>query len=330
MIIFLYGHDTFRSLKKLHELKEKFLKNVDGGALNLAEIDGEKLTFADFKKEISTVSFMSPKRMAIFKNIISKNKDKNLQDNIIEYLNKHKNDETIIVFWEEAIKAKEVLVKYLLSLKNNRQAASLRKQDAYLQEFKLLNDAELRNWIIKTTSEKGGEIDGASLNMLIERIRNDLWQMNNELDKLISFSSKISVENIKKFVKTKDDENIFNLTDAIGNKNKKIALRLLTEQLRTGTNINYIITMLARQFRILLEVKDYLAKDARSFSPYDISRDLDIKFFVVKKILKQVKMYEMVNLKNLHSQILEIDLKSKTNSAHMELLLNMLIVKECR
>lgn len=339
MIFLLYGSDTFRSLTKLKELKEKFLRDVDGGFLNLEELDGEKLIFADFKKGISTASFMSAKRMIIFKDIISKNKDKSLQNNIIEYLKKNEDNETVIVFWEEDINEKEALFKYLIAKRGSGSSLSraltansegcIPQCRIYKQEFEQLKGVALKNWVVKAVQEKGGHVDSATLNMLLERVGSDLWQMNNELDKLISFSPNITSENIKMFIKTKDDENIFNLTDAIGSKNKKVALKLLAEQLKAGVNINYIITMLARQFRLLLEIKDYMVKSASAHvSSQSISRDLKMNSFVVGKLLGQAKMYDMAELKKSYSRVMDIDLKSKTTNSDMELLLDLVIVGE--
>ncbi len=333
MLIFLYGPDTFRSLQKLKQLKEKFIKEVEGGSLNLVDLDGEKLTYADFKKQISTVSFMSPKRMIILRNIISKGKDKNLprpavsatisnamktrggglQKEIIEFLKKDKDDDNIIIFLEENITKKEILSKFLLGL------AILK------QEFELLKGISLKKWIAKEVLEKGGKLNADAVNMLVERIGSDLWSMNNELEKLINYDKNITCENIKKFLKTKDDDNIFNLVDAIGAKNKKLALRLLTEQIRLGVNINYILTMLARQYRLLLEAKDFLARDNRANSR-SLALGLKINPFVAQKLYSQVGMYNIETLKKIYRCIMNIDLKSKSTSANIELLLDMLII----
>lgn len=318
MLIFLYGPDTFRSLQKLKELKNKFIKDVEGGSLNLADLDGEKLTYADFKKQISTVSFLSPKRMIIFRNIISKGKNKDLQKEIIEFLKKDEGrNENVLIFWEEEKKEKDALFKFLIGL--NAGAV-------FKQEFDFLKGVALKKWIIKEVLEKGGEIKADAINMLVERVGSDLWQMNNELKKLASYDKNITCESIKKFVKTKDDDNIFNLADAIGSKNKKLALRLLTEQIRLGVNINYILFMLARQYRLLLEAKDFLARDERA-NCRSLALALKIHPFVAQKIYSQVKFYEMQGLKKIYKCLMNIDLKSKSTSSNIELLLDMLIVE---
>lgn len=317
MLIFLYGPDTFRSLQKLKELKNKFIKDVEGGSLNLADLDGEKLTYADFKKQISTVSFLSPKRMIIFRNIISKGKNKDLQKEIIEFLKKDAGrNENVLIFWEEEKKEKDALFKFL---------AGLNAGAVFKQEFDFLKGVALKKWIAKEVLEKGGEIKADAINMLVERVGSDLWQMNNELEKLSSYDKNITCENIKKFVKTKDDDNIFNLADAIGSKNKKLALRLLTEQIRLGVNINYILFMLARQCRLLLEAKDFLERNEKANSR-GLALALKIHPFVAQKLYSQMKFYEMQGLKKIYKCLMNIDLKSKSSSANIELLLDMLII----
>ncbi|MFH0857018.1 MAG: DNA polymerase III subunit delta [bacterium] len=323
MLIFLYGPDTYRSIEKLKEFKNKFLRDVEGGSLNLTEIDGEKITFGDFKKEISTVSFMARKRMIILRSII-KSKKKELQKEIVEYLKLtvEKDEDNILIFYEEDASAKEPLVKFLAGGGKN-------KSGVLRQEFPLLKGADLRNWIIKAVKEKGANIDMPAVNMLMERIGSDLWQMNNELEKLACYDKNITCENIKKFVKTKDDENIFNLTDAIGGKNKKLALKLLTEELRAGVNINYILTMLARQYRLLLETQDYVEKSGGGYiNSAAVARDLKLHPYVAQKLSTQVKMYKYDDLKNLYGEIMRIDFKSKTSSVNIELLLDMMIAGE--
>lgn len=334
-MIFIYGPDTFRSLKKLKEFKEKFLREVEGGSLNLTELDGEKISFGDFKKEISTISFMARKRMIVLKNI-TKSKKKELQKEIVEYLKsisemQSEKDENILIFYEEDAKVKEPLVKFLISagsekLHNKKTSGdAIQRFSVCNRDFPFLKCAELRNWIINAVKEKGANINTQAVVMLVERIGSDLWSMNNELEKIISYDKNITCESIKKFVKTKDDDNIFNLVDAIGAKNKKVALRLLTEQIRLGVNINYILFMLARQYRLLLEAKDFLARDERA-NPRTLSVALKINPFVAPKLYSQVKFYDIEALKKIYRCIMNIDLKSKSTSVNIELLLDMLII----
>lgn len=325
MIIFLYGSDTFRSLQKLKQLKEKFLKDVAGGSLNLIEIDGEKLSFAEFKKEVTTISFLAEKRLIIIKNIICKGKNRDIQKEIIEYLKERKNDENVLVFWEEEKREKDLLFKLLLQLDKKERIANPVKREIFKQEFEPLKGANLKEWIISSAKEKGGAISSGNADFLIEKIGNDLWQLNNELDKLISFSKKISSDDIKKIVIAQNDESIFELTDAIGGRNKRRALELLNNQIQNGTNVNYILAMLARQYRILMEIKDYIAKNENKTED-NLARGLNLHPYVVKKLASQIKLYEMATLKKIYKKVSECDLKIKTSRINPELLLDLIIL----
>jgi len=319
MIIFLYGPDTFRSREKLKKIKNAFLTKVTGGNLNLIEIDNNNLTFADFKKEVSTMPFIAKERMIIFKNIISQNKREELQQQIIHLLKTENYPaENVIVFIEDAPDKRKALFKHLTNKKNPIKI--------HQQEFNPLNAPQLKKWIIKKVNNVNGKINDQSVSMMIDKIGNNLWQMNNEINKLASYDKNISLKNINALVKTKDDDNIFNLTDAIGNKNKKLAFQLLAEQLHAGVNMMYIMVMLARQYRLLMEIKDYLLRTGNeNESPYTISNKLKMHPFVVQKLLSQAKLYDMPILRKIYNKILQIDIKSKTTNLNIETLLDMMI-----
>lgn len=318
MIIFLYGSDTLRSMQKLKELKNKFIKEVDKFGFNLAEIEGEKLSLNDFRKEVGTMPFMAKRRMSIFKNI-SKSKKKDLEKGIIDYLkDNNSSEDNIVILWEDEKKPQSSLFKFLTN-KNNLKI--------YKQEFEPLKGVELYNWIAFEIKKRGAQISREGITLLIEKIGTDLWQMDNELEKLINYDKNISFENIKEMVKSKNDENIFNLTDAIGGKNKKLSIHLLSQELESGINTNYILTMLERHYRLLLELKDYLSKEGNNSSPLKIGKDLSLHPFAAKKLLNQVNLYKSEKLNAIYREITMMDIKSKTSNVDIELLMDMLIIK---
>ena len=69
MIIFLYGEDTFRSRKKLKELKNRFLKEIDSSGYSLAVIDGEKTCLEEINSAVSALSLFTKKRMIVISDI---------------------------------------------------------------------------------------------------------------------------------------------------------------------------------------------------------------------------------------------------------------------
>lgn len=144
--------------------------------------------------------------------------------------------------------------------------------------------------------------------------------MSNEINKLCTYKFKgnITKEDINLLVIEKINENIFNLVDAIGNKNKKLALKLIDDQLEINNSANYLLTMIIRQFRILLQIKDLSLKN-ENFS------QLKLHPFVIQKASSQANKYSFDQLKNIYRQLLEIDIQLKTSQINPKILFDLFI-----
>jgi len=152
--------------------------------------------------------------------------------------------------------------------------------------------------------------------------------MHQEIEKLISFKKNrpITQEDINLLVSGKIKSNIFNLVDAMGTKNRKSALRLLNNELISGTSVIQLLGMIVRQFRILLEIKETLKNDSQ-ISKREISLKLNLHPFVAQKALEQARNYTLGELKNIYKKLLSIDIKTKTTSLDPRVLFNLFIAE---
>jgi len=292
MIYFLFGPDTYRSRQKLKEIIEEYKKSHKSG-LNLIKIDFSEKDFKDFKQAIETVSMFDEKKLIIVENIF--------QEEILDYLKNRKLDsdkDNIVIFWTREAKSDNKLFQFL-------------KKKARVQEFELLQPYKLREWIKKYVREQDGNIENQAVETLIDYIGNDLWRMSNELDKLISFNRNIKEENIKKLVKPEIDVNIFNIIDALGQKNKKQALKLIHNYFKKGESEGYLFDRFIYQFRNLIKIKTGGGKDLHPF--------------VFKKTNQQVRNFTFEELKKIYRKLLEIDLDIKTGKADIGTALELFI-----
>ena len=344
MIIFLYGPDTYRSKEKLKEIKEKFIQEVDKAGLNIIKLDGEKLERNKFRETVLTPGFLARRRLIIIENICQ-NKNSQLQKEVLKFLERKTEDkDNIIVFWEEITKLRK---DYLPASRcearqtgentkgGNKLLGQLRKEK-YAQEFALLKGYKLNEWIKKEVIKQGGRIENQTVNLLADHVGSNLWQINNEINKLVSYKQNkiITSDDINLLVKSKIDENIFNLVDALGTKNKKMALKLLNDQLENKTPWPYLMTMIIRQFRILLQIKSVcaktptdspLTKGVRGLS-YNLSvSNLGLHPFVLQKAQAQAKNYSLEELKNIYQRLLGIDVQLKTTQVDPKVLFDLFI-----
>jgi len=337
MIIFLYGEDTFRSRQKLSELKDKFKKDVDSSGDSLVTLDGEKLTLDDLNRASSAPSLFSKRRMIIIDNLFE-NKNQTMFDAVLEYLKDKLAGDNILVFRDEISglklpKYKSRLFSFLKKpiLKKNKEAKS------FVQEFKPLSSIEVTNWIRTEVEKRSGKISLQAATTLSSLLGSDLWQTNNELDKLISYkkaqiksgeidgqNNQIETKDVQEFVKGNFDDNIFALTDAIGTNNKALALKLFEQQLEGGANGIYLMTMITRQFKLLLQIKDALEKGVEQ---RNIASMLKVHPFAVQKGMVQVRNFSLDVLKKVFSSLVEIDRKLKTGKSDVKMEIDLLLVK---
>lgn len=307
MIIFLYGPDTYRSRQKLSEIIKGYQKIRKSG-LNLKYLDGNRLIFSDFYDETKQISIFKEKKLIILTNVFSNTEFKK------KFLEKAKvfvNSENILVFYEEnEIPKKDSLLVFL-------------KKQAKSQRFELLKGESLKKWTRMEFKNLGAKIDNQALDKIVAFVDNNLWQMVNEISKLVSFKDgqEIREKDIELLVRPKIEPNIFKTIDAIASRDKKRALSLLKSHLEKGDSPFYLFSMINFQFRNLLVIKDLIE---RNLSPFGSTK---LHPFVVKKSCALSRKFEILELKKIYQKIFRVDLNVKTGRIGPEAALDLLITE---
>ena len=315
MIFFFYGEDSFRAKNKIDALKEKFHQSVDQSGQNILTLDGETLSLAKFFEAVKASGFLASKKLVLIKNIFTNKKIKDWQEDLIAYLNTQQDsvEENYLIFWQtDKPDVKNALYKTLKKFK-------------YSEEFAKLSPAKLEAWLKNKITKANKNISPANLNLLLTYVGDDLWLLNQELDKLTNFAaaSEITSEDIKLLVAAKTNDNIFQLIDAIGKKDKKQATDLLNQQLKTGANALYLLSMIVRQYRLLLKIK-LLSKDLNN--SFALAQALKLHQFVAEKSLKQSQAYSLGQLKSIYKSLLNLEEKLKSTTGDTEALFLSLIL----
>lgn len=324
MIIFIYGPDTFRSREKLREVITQFQKKRDTSGMNVVKLSGQKLDFDRLRQESMTQGFLSPKKMIIIEEFFSHNSDESLFTQTQNFVKKFiKEDENnVLVFWEGDVKEKK-------KTKADKAAGKLfnyLKKQEYVFKFEELSRIQIQQWIKSRLKDKGGVMSQSTISQLAALVGNNLWQLANDIDKLVALrgDTEISNEDVRNHVQGIFEENIFALTDAIALQNKSKALILLKREIQNGTNVLYLLTMVTRQFRILIQLQSLLANNI--ISPDAIAKQLKLHPFVIKKSIPAAKRYSFVELKSIYSRLMSIDQHLKLGYPNPELLMNMLLI----
>lgn len=326
MIIFLYGEDTFRSRQKLKELKDKFLREVDASGNSLTTIEAENVNMSRISEVSGSASLFSKKRMIVIENIFS-NKNKEVFDQLIAYFSKNEDDENIVIFWDENGGGK---------IGKNKLFKFLSKQK-FVQEFNSLNNLQLAAWIKEEVGKQDAKISQQAIMLLAGYFGSDLWQLSNELKKIIEYKKgkdlkliqsgqfvTIEKEDVEELCRGQVDENIFALTDAISARNKSLAINLFQREIESGVAPAYLLHMVVRQFKIMIQVREGLDQ---GYTSKKIISQLKLHPFVVQKSTGQVRNFTLDKLKNIFNRLVEIDQEIKIGKNDLESALTLLIAR---
>lgn len=320
MIIFLSGPDTFRSRQKLRELKEKFTKEVDASSINIQTIAGKTATLEAAENALVSAPFLSRKRMVIFDSISQSRLTEIQYGRIQELIRRQSAQDTIVIFWEGEAAGKKF---------SKHPFFSALAREKYSYAFDFLKEGALTAWIERRTKELGCAISQNTARTLSEILGNNLWRVNAELEKLSAYvkNGEITQSAVQLLVATEEEENIFLLTDAIGQKNKRAALLLIENFLKSGLDAQEILYRCLWQCKNLLLIKSFEEAKSAGVPPYLLSQKLGLHPYVVKKGISQAKNFTRQKLQELCQGILSIDEKIKTGVSSTPALIDLLILK---
>lgn len=268
-------------------------------------IDGSNYSIDEFRKHTRSAGLFSQKRFISFTDIWKLNKEDQEQlRGELERVNEDV-DAILCIVADPPPRKDNALFKQLLRI-------------AKIEEYNQLAGPQLRVWIRQEAKKQGAVIDQQAVEELIARLDQDMWQMHHALHALSHYNKTISVESVRLFADAASDEQIFGLTDAIGNKNLRESLRLLEEQYRAGAHPQLLIAIIGRHIATLLKVKKTRGEGLK-LHPY-----------VIKKSLEQSRRWSEAQLLSLCGAVLELDEKTKTTSVDSKALLSLFVMQACQ
>lgn len=280
---------------------------------NLIKIKGET-DFETIKNSYETYPVMEDKKIIIWQNIdLSKDGVKNyniILEKLAEDAKKFPSYATLLIFSDTT----PFKGKFYKEISKN----------GTIVEIDRLNNNELRSFIGRRFIKNKKKISNTYIDEIINRFSYlaynseiDLFEIVNSVDKIISNSTDeiIKKEDIEDQLDQVLNLNIFNLTDAIASKNIKGAFKTLLLMEKSGEDLFMIYHMLIRQFRILTTVKSL---SNQNFNDSFIMKASKIGSFELRKAKANIKNYSMDSLIDINDRLMDMELRSKSESFEMK------------
>lgn len=279
--------------KRLDELMSGFVAEHED--LALERIDGEEATANMILDAVQSLPFLASRKMVVVSNL-SANKTASEQ---IEQIIDAAGETTDLIFYEPSTDKRTTYFKVL-------------KSKTLLEEFNELDARGLAKWLSEEAKKEGAELSFADASYLVERAGTNQALLANELQKLITYNSKVTRVTIDLLTEKTPQSKVFDLLDAAFGGNKKRALELYAEQRAQKVEPKTIMAMIAWQLQLIALAK-YGKKDANT-----IAKEAGMNPYPIVKAQRLASKIDDSKLEKMVDEALEIDHKSKTRPIDLD------------
>jgi DNA polymerase-3 subunit delta len=154
----------------------------------------------------------------------------------------------------------------------------------------------------------------------------DTRQAAQEITKLltyVNYAHSIGLEDVEAVSIVTASVDVFDLVDALGAQNGKLAQKLF-HRLLEDKDAFEVFGMVVRQFRLLTLARDVMDAGGTLQEVTDV---LGVHPFVAEKSFQQARNFTMDTLKGIYHRLLAMDEAAKTGGMPLEASLDILIVE---
>ena len=303
-----YGEEDF--LREYNSNKIVNDCNLSNTSMNFVKLDDE--TISKLPDNCEQIPFCDEKKVILVKNsgifTSGKKVSASVTEKVVEYLLKLP-DYAVVIFNEESVDKRLTPYKKLSKI-------------GKFEELKYRGTVDLANWICSGMKKCNAQIDLEDAKYLADSCGPSMSYLYSEIKKLAVLyneGEKITKDLINEVCVKSMQGIIFDLTDAIGNKDKKKSLILMNELILKKEAEQFILIMLYKHFRNLFLLR--VATDEGRAS----ADELSINPYVYRKLISQVKNYEKGELRNILRKLVELDVKSKKGEVDLRVGLEVLL-----
>ena len=329
---FLYGEETFLAFQFIDELREALVtKEVQ--EYNVERFNLDESSWAEIIDLARTIPFfLSPWRIIVVEG--SKGKTENLssldQKILKDYFSSPSSRTLIVIVFSGKIRKNSSLFKFFKSLPSSLVQS---------RELRPLKNRPLYAWMAKKFSSQGKSATPEAIKRLEELTGNDLRLINNEMEKLITFSGEKSVielddvNQISGWVKSFFE---WEISDSLARADFEQCLHVLSSLFKEGIKPVYILGSVVRFFRDILLAK-LLVKEKnkdrkaiiKELRPQIQEKFGDFYSAKFKEFFSWVDTYSMQDLHHILDELEEVDIQIKTTDSNPKTLLETFLFDYC-
>lgn len=307
-VYLLCGEEAY--LRRQYRDKLKDALAAEGDTMNCTVYLGKDIDINEVLDMAGAMPFFAERRVII---IEDSGWFKSADDRVIELV-KNIPDTTYIIFVEEEADKRGRLYKAVAS---NGYAALCGAQD----------EAALKKWVLGMLKKENKQITSDALDLLLDRTGTNMENIRREVEKLICYKyydEGITAKDVEDLCIVQVQNKIFDMVEAVARKDQKQALDLYYDLIALKEAPMKILSLIARQFNMLLQVKEMRGK---GYSEANIAAQTGLNaYYLKKKYIPQAASFELPQLKSALKKCVEAEESVKTGKMSDIMSVELIIV----
>lgn len=309
----LYGEEQYRLKRTLETIVKEYLP--DENDLNLVRYDAMHTDIATIIEDAMTVPFFSSYKVIIVDhaNFLSTLNNTASDIKVLESYLQNPCDSTVLIFTGDFAK-----------LDTRKKIVKTIKKMWKVLEFKKLDEVGKNSVINEEIQKRKLNITENAKQILLKRLPLDMETIQNEMTKLELYQGLLDENAVSSLVNRPLEEDVFQLVDAVVEKNKRKAFHIWQDLCVSNTDAIYLIALLAGQFRFLFEVKNLMIK---GYGKDEIARVLNVHPYRVKLSMEKARSISIKSLMSMLDKLANLDQKLKSGLLDKKLGFEMFLLE---
>jgi len=306
-IYLLYGEERY--LRRQYRGRLRKALCGDGDTMNTHFYEGKDVPVGEIIDLAETLPFLASRRVFF---INDSGLFKSGGEKMAEYL-AAPAETAYFVFTESDVDKRSRLYKTVRS-------------EGYAAEFPFQDERTLKRWIAGIVGKENKKITENSANLLLAKTGTDMENIQMELEKVICYCMDrevITDDDIEAVCTTRINSHIFDMMDAIGNKQQKKALELYYDLLALKEPPMRILFLIARQCNMLLQAREL---KSRGHDQRSIASKIGVPPFAAGKYLTQASRFKTDTLRKALRQCVEAEEAVKSGRMNDRMSVEILIL----
>lgn len=316
MLYILFGEQSYSIQKSIKKIAKNFLETID--EMNFVRLDASEVSFIEMLDEISSSPLGYDKKVVSIENCSflaketkSLKEDKDYKE--LLSLLRSLTEDTVVIFsiYEKNIDTKGELYKIV-------------NESGKVMSLESVSEGKWKEYVQAYIDKYNINIDVDALNELAKRTEADFALFRNTMDKLTLYTDHITYNDINLMVLKPLEENVFLIYNSLINKKSDDAIKIYRDLVAQNVEPITIVSTLAKQFRLLHEVK-YLTKQRMKNT--EVASLLNIKDTRASILMRQSYNIDDIKIQNTLEELYQLDLQIKSGQVDRYYAFELFLIK---